>query len=184
MPTEPIPIPGKHADPEPPRRITHLDLDYDLVAPLYKFDQSYPVFTDYLEGKPSKQATPDQAPDYTREEIKAAKAVLVKFYGPNDPQFTRQFNTATTDESDPTPEEVEAAKAVLQCSCNLVNYDSEVSKDIDNATMALLATETLNRTFADLKSKSEDVRLRASYDLYGLVATASRGKLPARFTQC
>ena len=41
--------------------------------------------------------------------------------------------------------------------------------------MASQTTDSLNRTFADLKSKSEDVRLRASYDLYGLVATASRG---------
>lgn len=41
--------------------------------------------------------------------------------------------------------------------------------------MASQSTDALNRTFADLKSKSEDVRLRASYDLYGLVATASRG---------
>ena len=41
--------------------------------------------------------------------------------------------------------------------------------------MASQIPDALNRTFADLKSKSEDVRLRASYDLYGLVATASRG---------
>lgn len=41
--------------------------------------------------------------------------------------------------------------------------------------MASQTPDALNRTFADLKSKSEDVRLRASYDLYGLVATASRG---------
>ena len=43
--------------------------------------------------------------------------------------------------------------------------------------MALQSTDALNRTFADLKSKSEDVRLRAAYDLYRLVATASRGML-------
>ena len=43
--------------------------------------------------------------------------------------------------------------------------------------MASQSTDALIRTFTDLKSKSEDVRLRASYDLYGLVATASRGTL-------
>lgn len=43
--------------------------------------------------------------------------------------------------------------------------------------MALQTTDALNRTFADLRSKGEDVRLRASFDLYRLVATASRGTL-------
>lgn len=43
--------------------------------------------------------------------------------------------------------------------------------------MALQLSDSLNRTFADLKSKSEDVRLRASYDLQGLVTTAARGKI-------
>lgn len=47
--------------------------------------------------------------------------------------------------------------------------------DRDVTIMASQTTDALNRTFADLKSKSEDVRLRASYDLYRLVATASRG---------
>ena len=43
--------------------------------------------------------------------------------------------------------------------------------------MALQLSDSLNRTFADLKSKSEDVRLRASYDLQSLVTTAARGKM-------
>lgn len=47
--------------------------------------------------------------------------------------------------------------------------------DGDVTIMALQTTDALSRTFGDLKSKSEDVRLRASYDLYRLVATASRG---------
>lgn len=41
--------------------------------------------------------------------------------------------------------------------------------------MASQSADSLNRTFSDLKSKSEDSRLRASYDLYNLVATAARG---------
>lgn len=55
--------------------------------------------------------------------------------------------------------------------------ESTVKNESDELliNMASQTTDTLNRTFADLKSKSEDVRLRASYDLYGLVATASRG---------
>lgn len=51
----------------------------------------------------------------------------------------------------------------------------EDASDGSLTNMALQTTDALNRTFTDLKSKSEDVRLRASYDLYGLVATASRG---------
>lgn len=43
--------------------------------------------------------------------------------------------------------------------------------------MALQLSDSLNRTFADLKSKSEDVRLRASFDLQSLVTTAARGKI-------
>lgn len=43
--------------------------------------------------------------------------------------------------------------------------------------MALQLSDSLSRTFADLKSKNEDVRLRASYDLQGLVTTAARGKI-------
>lgn len=46
----------------------------------------------------------------------------------------------------------------------------------DDSVMALQLSDSLNRTFADLKSKHEDVRLRASYDLHGLVTTAARGK--------
>lgn len=53
--------------------------------------------------------------------------------------------------------------------------------DLDLSIMALQQTDALSRTFADLKSKSEDVRLLASYDLYGLVATASRGILHSSF---
>lgn len=49
--------------------------------------------------------------------------------------------------------------------------------DLALSIMALQQTDALSRTFADLKSKSEDVRLLASYALYGLVATASRGIL-------
>lgn len=43
--------------------------------------------------------------------------------------------------------------------------------------MALQTTDALNRTFADLKSKSEDVKSRAAFDLFRLVAAASRGML-------
>lgn len=46
----------------------------------------------------------------------------------------------------------------------------------DDNVMALQLSDSLNRTFADLRSKHEDVRLRASYDLQGLVTTAARGK--------
>lgn len=43
--------------------------------------------------------------------------------------------------------------------------------------MALQTTDALNRTFTDLKSKSEDVKSRAAFDLFRLVAAASRGML-------
>ena len=42
--------------------------------------------------------------------------------------------------------------------------------------MAAQATEALNRTFIDLKSKNEETRLRASYDLRELVVSAARGE--------
>lgn len=41
--------------------------------------------------------------------------------------------------------------------------------------MALQAHDALNRTFLDLKSKNEEVRLRASYDLRDQVSRAVRG---------
>ena len=43
-------------------------------------------------------------------------------------------------------------------------------------TMAAQAMEALNRTFIELKSKNEETRTRASYDLRDLVASAARGK--------
>ena len=42
--------------------------------------------------------------------------------------------------------------------------------------MAAQAMEALNRTFIELKSKNEETRLRASYDLRDLVVSAARGK--------
>jgi FKBP12-rapamycin complex-associated protein len=42
--------------------------------------------------------------------------------------------------------------------------------------MAQQGVEALNRTFHELKSKNEDTRLKASYDLRDHVTTASRGK--------
>lgn len=41
--------------------------------------------------------------------------------------------------------------------------------------MAQRAVDALNPTFAELKSKNEDTRLRASYDLRNLVVVAHRG---------
>ena len=42
--------------------------------------------------------------------------------------------------------------------------------------MAAQAIEALNRTFIELKSKNEEIRLRASYDLRDLVVSAAKGK--------
>ena len=42
--------------------------------------------------------------------------------------------------------------------------------------MATQAMEALNRTFIELKSKDEETRLRASYDLRDLVVSAARGE--------
>ena len=42
--------------------------------------------------------------------------------------------------------------------------------------MAAQAIEALNRTFIDLKSKNEETRLRASYDLREQVVSAARGE--------
>ena len=45
-----------------------------------------------------------------------------------------------------------------------------------SSSMAQQGSEALNRTFTELKSKDEDRRRLAAYDLYQLVSTASRGK--------
>lgn len=42
--------------------------------------------------------------------------------------------------------------------------------------MAAQAMEALNRTFIELKSKNDETRARASYDLRDLVVSAARGK--------
>lgn len=47
--------------------------------------------------------------------------------------------------------------------------------------MAQQGVEALNRTFHDLKSKSEDTRVKASYELRELVVTAVRGICSAPF---
>lgn len=41
--------------------------------------------------------------------------------------------------------------------------------------MAQRAVDVLNPTFVELKSKNEEIRLRASYDLRSLVIAAHRG---------
>ena len=46
----------------------------------------------------------------------------------------------------------------------------------NHKVMAAQAVEALNRTFIELKSKNEDIRLRASYDLRELVVSAARSK--------
>ena len=42
--------------------------------------------------------------------------------------------------------------------------------------MALQSQEILNRIFLELKSKNDDVRLRAAFDLHSHVSTAARGR--------
>ena len=42
--------------------------------------------------------------------------------------------------------------------------------------MALVAEESLNHVFSDLKSKNKETRLRASYELLNHVNIAHRGK--------
>ena len=44
-------------------------------------------------------------------------------------------------------------------------------------SMSQQGADTLNRTFTELKSKDEDRRRLAAYDLYQLVSTAARGKV-------
>jgi len=41
--------------------------------------------------------------------------------------------------------------------------------------MSLQGSEALSRTFQELKSKNQDTRLKASYDLYSLIVSAARG---------
>ena len=44
--------------------------------------------------------------------------------------------------------------------------------------MALPSQDTLNRIFLELKSKNDDVRLKAAFDLHNHVSIAARGLLP------
>lgn len=153
-----------------------------------------------LQGDTPEPTSPTSpTSQLARDEHAEALSLLIQSYTRfPDLEFTtcdgrkhKHLNASITNGShsdrapDPTPQELEAARAVLQWASNELDHHSEDSADIlHNANMALLAADTLNRTFADLKSRSEDVRLRASYDLYGLVATASRGKLLGSLTVC
>lgn len=60
-------------------------------------------------------------------------------------------------------------------SLNFV-WDHFDKKQLSPTVMAAQAMEALNRTFIELKSKNEEIRLRASYDLRDLVVSASRCK--------
>ena len=44
-------------------------------------------------------------------------------------------------------------------------------------SMSQQGADTLNRTFTDLRSKDEERRRLAAYDLFQLVSTASRGEV-------
>lgn len=62
------------------------------------------------------------------------------------------------------------------CEPNSVHF---LWDNLDNSspnTMAAQAMEALNRTFAELKSKNDETRLRASHDLRDLVVSAARGR--------
>ena len=54
--------------------------------------------------------------------------------------------------------------------------DEPEPRSSNHKVMAAQAVEALNRTFIELKSKNEDIRLRASYDLRDLVVSAARSK--------
>jgi len=45
----------------------------------------------------------------------------------------------------------------------------------DATAMSLQGSEALSRTFQELKSKNQDIRLKASYDLSSLIVSAARG---------
>ena len=45
----------------------------------------------------------------------------------------------------------------------------------DAANMSLQAPDALSRTFQELKSKNQDTRLKASYELYGLITATFKG---------
>ena len=65
----------------------------------------------------------------------------------------------------------------LQGSSHELESRSPSSQHPSPKSMATQAMETLNRTFIELKSKNEETRLRASYDLRDLVVSAARGEL-------
>ena len=61
--------------------------------------------------------------------------------------------------------------------CAIAAYGSRPFSEGDATTMSQQGSEALNRTFQELKSKSQDARLKASYDLYSLITLAARGDL-------
>ena len=55
------------------------------------------------------------------------------------------------------------------------NQNSQTVPAADAKAMSLQGSEALSRTFQELKSKNQEVRLKASYDLYSLIVLAARG---------
>ena len=62
------------------------------------------------------------------------------------------------------------------CKPSLLRFEYRHKLQPRPKLMAAQAMEALNRTFIELKSKNEELRLRASYDLLDLVVSAARGK--------
>lgn len=62
------------------------------------------------------------------------------------------------------------------CKPSLLRFEYRHKLQPKPKVMAAQAMEALNRTFIELKSKNEEIRLRASYDLRDQVVSAARGK--------
>lgn len=63
------------------------------------------------------------------------------------------------------------------CKPSLLQFEYRHKLQPRPKVMAAQAMEALNRTFIELRSKNEEIRLRASYDLRDLVVSAARGKV-------
>lgn len=57
-----------------------------------------------------------------------------------------------------------------------LSIQSEPAAAGDAPTMSSQASEALSRNFQELKSKNQDIRLKASYDLHSLIVSAARGR--------
>ena len=94
----------------------------------------------------------------------------------NLPNLSRAAEGHPVDEPQDCSHEPEPSNSSTPISLNFI-WDYFDNVEPTPKVMAAQAVEALNRTFIELKSKNEETRLRASYELRDQVVSAARGKV-------